>query len=418
LFLLIFFDLNFAEDIEMRSTMEQGSVPMRKLRIVGVGWRNGGSETQPCRKCEELMRLVGIERDPLSTGDDDIYTFECTACGLTTAEAVSKGVHRDCTRTEAAAEAALHRLESIVESSDDAIITKDLNGVITSWNKAAERIFGYLAEEAVGKHITMLIPVSDRDDEERILGQIRRGQRVDHYETVRQTKNGSLIDISLTISPIRDARGQIIGASKIARDITQRKRADAQIMILAREAEHRAKNILANVQATVRLSHSDTVEGLKQSIEGRIQALANVHQLFAQSRGAGANLHALVREELYPYCQLDEKRVSIEGPQLLLKPDLAQAMGVTLHELTTNAAKYGALSVSEGHIQVTWSCGPDGLVVLRWMETGGPPVEPPKHHGFGTRAIKSVIQRQPMGEVNFTWAASRVICEIVVGQAI
>jgi PAS domain S-box-containing protein len=381
--------LNIAEEIEMRSTMGQGSVPMRKLRIVGVGWRNGGSETQPCRKCEELMRLVGIERDPLSTGDDDIYTFECTACGLTTAEAVSKGVHRDCTRTEAAAEAALHRLESIVESSDDAIITKDLNGIITSWNKAAERIFGYLAEEAVGKHITMLIPVSDRDDEERILGQIRRGQRVDHYETVRQTKNGSLIDISLTISPIRDARGQIIGASKIARDITQRKRADAQIMILAREAEHRAKNILANV-----------------------------HQLFAQSRGAGANLHALVREELYPYCQLDEKRVSIEGPQLLLKPDLAQAMGVTLHELTTNAAKYGALSVSEGHIQVTWSCGPDGLVVLRWMETGGPPVEPPKHHGFGTRAIKSVIQRQPMGEVNFTWATSRVICEIVVGQAI
>ena len=113
-------------------------------------------------------------------------------------------------------------------------------------------------------------------------------ERVEHYETVRMRKDGSRIDISLTISPVKNTEGKIIGASKIARDITERKNAEAQIAVLAREAEHRARNVLASVQAAVHLSHSDTPEGLKHTIEGRIQALANVHRLFVESRWAGA----------------------------------------------------------------------------------------------------------------------------------
>ncbi|MEY2429761.1 MAG: hypothetical protein QOJ40_2646, partial [Verrucomicrobiota bacterium] len=115
---------------------------------------------------------------------------------------------------------------AIVESSDDAILSKDLNGVIRSWNPAAERIFGYAASEVVGKSITVLIPAGIQDEEPDILSRIRRGEKVDHYETIRQRKDGSLINISLTVSPIKDARGKIIGASKIARDITERKRAE------------------------------------------------------------------------------------------------------------------------------------------------------------------------------------------------
>src|SRR5205823_3269910 len=140
----------------------------------------------------------------------------------------------------------------------------------TSWNSGAERIFGYLAEEVIGKPITILIPPDYRKEEESIIERVRRGQRVEHYETVRQRKNGGLIDISLTISPVRNAQGKIIGASKIARDITDRKRNEAQIVNLAREAEHRTKNILSTVQATVRLSHSNTSDDLKKLIEGRI----------------------------------------------------------------------------------------------------------------------------------------------------
>ena len=105
---------------------------------------------------------------------------------------------------------------AIVESSDDAILSKDLNGVITSWNSGAQRLFGYTAEEAVGRSVTIIIPTDRHDEEPMILERVRRGERIDHYETVRQRKDGSLIDISLTVSPIKDEKGEIVGASKIA----------------------------------------------------------------------------------------------------------------------------------------------------------------------------------------------------------
>ena len=309
---------------------------------------------------------------------------------------------------------ATQRIASIVESSDDAIISKDLNGVITSWNNGAEQIFGYTAEEVVGKPVTILIPPDRQDEEPAILERIRRGERVEHYETVRMRKHGSRVDISLTISPVKNAEGKIIGASKIARDITERKHSEAQIAILAREAEHRAKNVLATVQATVHLTQSDTPEGLKQAIEGRIQALANVHRLFVESRWQGAELHSLATEELAAYSQGRETRVQIEGPSVLLEPNAAQAIAVTLHELATNAAKYGALSVPDGHVRVEWSPEHNGRLVLRWTEKGGPPVEPPTRRGFGARVIEKMVRGQLKGELHFAWHPEGVACEIVL----
>jgi len=141
------------------------------------------------------------------------------------------------------------RLASIVESSDDAIVSKDLNGIITSWNGGAERLFGYRAEEVIGRPITILIPEDRIDEEPEIIGRVRRGERVDHYDTVRRRKDGSLVDISLTVSPLKDANGRIVGASKIARDITERKRAQEQQGLLVKEMKHRIKNSLATVQA-------------------------------------------------------------------------------------------------------------------------------------------------------------------------
>ena len=181
---------------------------------------------------------------------------------------------------------------------------------------------------------------------------------------------------------MKNAEGKIVGASKIARDITERKRTEAQVAVLAREAEHRAKNILATVQATVHLSQSDTPDGLKHAIEGRIQALANVHSLFVESRWTGAELRTLVTQELAAYCREGEPRVRIGGPNVLLEPNTAQAIAVTLHELATNAAKYGALSVPDGHVHVEWSRGEDEPLVLRWTETGGPRRQSSRAKGF------------------------------------
>jgi PAS domain S-box-containing protein len=313
-------------------------------------------------------------------------------------------IARDITKRKREVDAAL-LLASIVETSDDAIISKNLDGIITSWNKGAERIFGYMAEEIIGKSIKVLIPREYHPEEETILERIRRGQRIEHYETIRQRKHGSLINVSLTVSPVADPQGKIVGASKIARDITERKRTEAQISLLAREAEHRTKNILATVQATVHLTQSETIDGLKSAIEGRIQALANVHALFVQSRWEGANLRNLVTQELSPYCQDVEARARIEGPDLLLEPYAAQTIAITLHELATNAAKYGALSVPDGRVHVAWSGVDKAHLILRWTETRGPLVTSPTRKGFGTRVMERMIREQLKGKMQFELCA-------------
>jgi PAS domain S-box-containing protein len=320
---------------------------------------------------------------------------------------------QDITERKLAEDAAL-RLAAIVESSDDAIVSKNLDGIITSWNGGAERIFGYLAEEIIGKPITTLIPPDHQKEEEGIIERIRRGQRVEHYETVRQRKHGSLINVSLTISPVKNAQGKIIGASKIARDTTERKRSEAQIVNLAREAEHRTKNILATVQATVRLSHSSTADDLKKLIEGRINALAKVHTLFVESRWAGAELHTLVTQELLPYRGEREGRVRINGPAVMLEPNTAQAIAISLHELATNAAKYGSLSTADGDVEIVWSPTADGRLSLRWTESGGPTTTPPTHRGFGTGIIEKIIGGQLGSEVRFDWRAQGLTCEIAL----
>jgi PAS domain S-box-containing protein len=307
----------------------------------------------------------------------------------------------------------LRWLASIVQSSDDAIVSKNLDGIITSWNKGAEQVFGYTAEEAIGEPITIVIPQDRQDEERTILTRIRRGERIEHFETVRQGKHGSLIWVSLTISPVKNAEGKIVGASKIARDITEQKRTSDQIATLAREAEHRSKNLLANVQAMVNLSQADAIADFKKSIEGRIQALANVHSLFVATRWIGAELSAVAKQELAPYSATGEERVRVDGPQVLLEPNTAQAVAVTLHELATNAAKYGALSTAKGHIDLKWSHEANGRLNLRWIETGGPPVQPPTRRGFGGRTIEQMIA-QLKGESRFDWRAEGLVCEITL----
>jgi PAS domain S-box-containing protein len=305
----------------------------------------------------------------------------------------------------------LRMLASIVESSDDAIVSKNLDGIITSWNRGAERVFGYTAEEAIGQPITIVIPHDRQGEEREILTRIRRGERIDHFETIRQRKHGSLIVVSLTVSPVKNAEGKIVGASKIARDITEQKHDQEKIATLAREAEHRSKNLLATVQATVNLSQADTSDDLKSAIEGRIQALANVHSLFAKSRWIGAELSTLATQELSPYRRDNEARVRIDGPQVLLEPNTAQMAAVILHELATNAVKYGALAAAEGRVEVNWSHPGDGWLTLRWTETGGPPAKPPTRQGFGHRVIERMIG-QLKGKSSFDWRPQGLACEI------
>jgi two-component sensor histidine kinase len=184
---------------------------------------------------------------------------------------------------------------------------------------------------------------------------------------------------------------------------------------LSRE-KPRTKNILATVQATVNLSHSETPDGLrlKRAIEGRIQALANVHDLLIKSRWAGAELSIFAARELAPYRGDVEPRARIEGPHVLLGTNAAQAIAMTLHELATNAAKYGSLSAPQGQVEVTWSHTSDGKLVLHWIESGGPPAKKPTREGFGTSVIERMIREQLKGKMYLDWRAEGLTCEIVL----
>jgi two-component sensor histidine kinase len=174
---------------------------------------------------------------------------------------------------------------------------------------------------------------------------------------------------------------------------------------------------LSTVLATVRLSQSDTSEDLKKLIEGRIDALAKVHTLFVESRWAGAELHRLATPELLAYSSGEkDARVRIEGPAVMLEPSTAQTVAISLHELATNAAKYGSLSTASGRVEILWFLAPDGRLSLRWIESGGPAAAPPRHRGFGTRILENMIG-QLKGEVRFDWRDQGLACVIALPLA-
>jgi PAS domain S-box-containing protein len=240
---------------------------------------------------------------------------------------------------------------------------------------------------------------------------LRTGISVRQQEVHIERPDGSRGIALVDIEAVQDSGGNVVAAVNCFQDITQRKRSEAQIVNLAREAEHRTKNILSTVLATVRLSKSDTSDNLKELIEGRIDALAKVHTLFVESRWAGAELHRLATLELLAYSGEKEERVRIEGPAVMLEPVSAQTVAISLHELATNAAKYGSLSAASGRVEILWSLPADGRLSLRWIESGGPAATPPTHRGFGTRVMENMIG-QLKGEVRFDWRDQGLACEI------
>ena len=287
------------------------------------------------------------------------------------------------------------RLASIVESSDDAIVSKDLDGTITSWNRGAERLFGYKAEEIIGKSVTILIPTDRLDEEPQIIERVRRGERIDHFDTVRRRKDGSLIDISLTVSPIKDANGRIIGASKIARDITERKRAHEQQKLLVNEMKHRIKNSLATIQAIATQTLTQHAKE-RDAFIARVHALDNAHDLLTSATWQTASLEALVTQALKPFQEQHHERIAVEGPaNVALDSTKSVMVAMVIHELATNAVKYGALSNGSGRVTVTWEQHvQSNLVKIVWQEHGGPEVAPPTQKGFGSHLIERAFGGQ------------------------
>jgi PAS domain S-box-containing protein len=306
-------------------------------------------------------------------------------------------------QTELTSHQSLHetaaRLAAIVESSNDAILSKNLNGVILSWNKGAERLFGYTEAEIIGQPVTVLIPAGRDDEEPSILARIRRGERIDHYETVRRRKDGSLIDISLSVSPIRNAEGVVIGAAKIAHDITERRLVQEQQALMMHEMSHRIKNLLTLATSVAVLSarSAETPAALVAAISERLSALSRAHELILpqwSAEGAitqaSVNLMTLAKAILAPYADAAGERIVIRGKDVEIGGRSLTSIALLLHEFATNAAKYGALSVPEGRVSIDVSIEQDELTLV-WTERHGPKVAAaPTTSGFGSRLERGV----------------------------
>src|SRR5205823_3664696 len=305
-------------------------------------------------------------------------------------------------------------LAAIVVSSDDAIISKTLDGVITSWNGGAARIFGYEPSEMIGQSILRLIPPELHGEESEILARLQRGERIDHYETVRVAKDGRRVDVSLTVSPLRDRSGKVVGASKVGRDITERKRTEKLQRVLTDELAHRVKNTLATVQAIANQSlvRAKSPPDFVSSFTGRIQALAKAHTLLTKSKMQGADVMELVSEQVLIGAPNDN-RISCSGPLLALDAQAGVHLALVLHELATNARKYGALSVPYGRLSVTWQVRTNGgcSLLLSWKESNGPKVSAPSAHGFGRTLIEQTM-RAHGGEASVEYRTDGLTCEI------
>jgi PAS domain S-box-containing protein len=443
-------------------------------------------------------------------------------------------------------ESAYQRLAAIVDSSQDGIVSIELNSIITTWNRGAERLFGYTSDLMIGRPILMLLPSDRYHEEAQILTRIRRGESVDSYESVRKRRDGSLVDVSVSVSPMWNAAGEVIGASKVLRDISKRKKAEralaerdlqlalagkaarvgsfaydsstermhisagyaaihglpdgateiarsewelgvhpedraqwealrrrayrerwaeysgeyrivrsagevrwiearvfvsydsdgrpsravgVDIDVTARkfadeqqhrlnaELDHRVKNALATVIAIITQSSgaSGSVEDFVAALDNRIRSMASTHELLSRSRWKGVPLTELLRRELAPYAS--NNNTSLKGPEVILGPEAAQTTASVLHELATNAAKYGALSVRGGHVSVSWSCATNGQLLgplaIEWLETGGPPVHP-SNTGYGRKIISELVPYELGGEARLVLSSDGVHCRLYI----
>ena len=284
------------------------------------------------------------------------------------------------------------------------------------WDEGQCRIFGVDAAsfKPTAQDVADLVNPQDMARLNQMIVDFRRGEG-GGYQTEFQVRrpDGAVRWCFGTAAPTFDDKGRVVRVSGVTIDITERKEAEVRQDLLAREVDHRARNALAIVQSIVRLTRANSVEGYVGAVEGRIKALGRAHALLSDARWHSADLGALVAEELAPYRVGGGDKVQVSGPNVALPPHMAQGLALALHELATNAAKHGALSSLLGKLSLNWQLRPDNLV-LRWSETGGPPVSPPSTRSFGLKVIRTSIENQLNGKAIFEWSPPGMQCTLAI----
>jgi PAS domain S-box-containing protein len=306
---------------------------------------------------------------------------------------------------------ALGQIGALLDSAPDATIFVDRVGTIVRTNRQTERLLGYSTGELINAPIGMLLrePYREHFFSERATG---LGTEPGPFA---MTKDGRKIPVEISRSPIETDADYIVCVA--LRDVTERKRAEERQNLLVAELDHRVKNVLATLGAVVSHTQQERrpLTNFVAALEGRISSMGRTHELLSSGRWRGVSLPKLVRRELAPY--ITRNNTEINGPEVVLGAEAGQAMAMVLHELTTNAAKYGALSTEHGRVAVRWDRRPNGhngsQLVLEWQEIGGPPVAPGKP-SYGTSTIRDLIPYEFGGVVDLVLAPEGVRCRLEI----
>lgn len=304
------------------------------------------------------------------------------------------------------------QLATIVATSGDAIVSLSDDGAILSWNPAAERVFGYAADEIVGRSERLLF-AEDTEEEFEEYTCLRQSEHVVR-NTLCRRKDGETIDVSISAAPMRQQGGRILGFSAILRDISEQRRIEKHMYVVMRELSHRTKNLLAVIVSMVRQtaeSATDAVTMHAQLLE-RLQSLSASHDLLVAEDWTGAPLDELARAVMQPFVGSSSDAFDCSGPSVTVNAIAVQNLGLALHELATNAAKYGALSTPAGRVRLAWSLGPDSRgerrLIIDWSEHDGPAVSPPKVAGFGHVVIECVAAQALDADVTYAFPSDGV----------
>jgi PAS domain S-box-containing protein len=327
-------------------------------------------------------------------------------------ERLATVILRDITERKAAEDALIEsrrRMEGIVESAMDAMITVDEDQRVVLFNPAAERMFGVQAVDAIGAPIVQFIPQRFREGHAEHIRRFKEtgvtNRRMGALGTVSGLRaNGEEFPVEASISQVEIGGAKI--ATVILRDIAERKVNEEARLLLAREVDHRAKNVLAVVQALVSLTQAATKEEFIAAVRGRVSALGRAHSLLAENRWEGGDLRQIVVDETAAYHRPGQ--IQITGPGLVLAPYAVQPLSLLVHEMATNAVKYGAFSVAEGRVEVEWRVLADETLQLSWRESGGPIVREPAARGFGSTLVREVATRQLAGSIDIAWPVTGV----------
>lgn len=373
-------------------------------------WNEAVAERRPfvfehrVRRHDGAWRHFGIRAVPAFDPDGDVREWV--------------GVHTDVTSQRLAQAALLterDRVRGYLDVADVMLLVLDAEGRIETINRKGAEILGYAGPaELIGKDwFDTAVPPRRRADTRALFSAMISGAVAPGttYENEIVRSDGSERLIAWRNSLLHDGEGRTIGTISSGDDVTEKREAEARERLLVREVDHRAKNLLAVVQSVVQLTRGADITDFKDAVTGRIQSLARTHGLLAAGRWEGADLKQLVVDELAPYARGEEGRTAVSGPAFRLKPSAAQALALVVHELATNAAKYGALSAPAGRIEVAWRAQ-RGSLALTWRETGGPTVTPPVRRGFGSTVLKNSVERQLRGRVVLDWRPEGLVCEI------